>query len=80
VQRQPLRAEQQFGSPQHEGILAAVEDVAQDDVDKLVEKQWRRTADASADQIEIGRFQCFVAQQTIAKGNHQFPILPRCSP
>ena len=46
---QALRAEEQLGGAQHEGIVAAVEHVAQDDMDQLIEKD-RRNADALADQ------------------------------
>ena len=55
VQRQPLRPEEHFGGAQDAGVLAAVEHVAQDHMDELVEEQRRRAADAAAHQIEIGR-------------------------
>ncbi len=50
-------AEEQFRRAQHEGVVAAVERIAQDHVHELVDEQRRRVADAAAHQVEIGRFQ-----------------------
>ena len=44
VHGQPLRPEEQLRRAQHEGVLAAVEHVAQDHVHELVDEQRRRVA------------------------------------
>src|SRR5258707_5180560 len=77
VQRHPLRAEEQLGGAQDQGIFTAIEHVTHDEMDALVEKKlWRRAAPA-ADEVEIRRLQRVVAQKMIPESDHQLPILPR---
>ncbi len=74
--RHSLRAKEQLRRAQHERIAAAVEGVAQNHLDELVEKERRRVADAPAHEIEIGRLQRLMTQQMVAKGGHLPPIVP----
>ena len=76
VQRHALRPEEQLGRAQHVRVVAAVERVAQDHVDELVDEQVRGLG-AAPHQIEIGRFQRAVAGQVIAEGEHDLPVLAR---
>src|SRR5712692_10845965 len=77
MRRHSLRAKEQLRSADHKRIAAAVEGVAQNHVDELVEEERRRVADLPAYEIEIGRVQRIVTQQMVAKGDHQLPIFPR---
>ncbi len=72
-----LGAEEQFGGAHDAGVLDAVERVAQDHMHELIDEQRRRVADAAADQIDIGCFQRLVAQQLVAEGDQQLPVLAR---
>src|SRR5262249_42192440 len=72
-----LRPEEEFCRAQHEDILAAIEQVAQDDVHELVDEQrWRLTYTA-AHEIEIGGLHSLVSDEMVAKRGHQAPILAR---
>ena len=42
MQHQPLRPEEQFGGAQHQRVFAAIERVAQDDMNELVDEQRRQ--------------------------------------
>ncbi len=77
VHRELLRTEEHLGRAQDEDIVAAVEDVAQDDVHKLVHEQRRRASDAVPHQRQIGGFDGAVADEMIAEADHQAPVLAR---
>ncbi|MDB5604002.1 MAG: hypothetical protein JWP25_902 [Bradyrhizobium sp.] len=77
MHRQPLRAEQHFGSAKHKRIVAVIKHVAQNQMNKLVQEERRRFSDAVTDQVKVGRLQCPVPQKPLAERDHQFPILPR---
>src|SRR5262245_34284632 len=67
VRRESLRAKEELGSAEHKRVTAAIEGIAQNHVNELVEEERRRVADFPADEIEIGRLQRLVAQQMVAK-------------
>src|SRR5262245_41728129 len=72
-----LRPEEEFCRAQHEGVLAAVEQVAQDDVHELVDEQRWRLTHTAAHEIEIGGLHGLVTDEVVAKPGHQGPILTR---
>src|SRR5215475_7415281 len=70
-----LRPEEEFCRAQHEDVLAAVEQVAQDDVHELVDEQRRRLTHTAAHEMEIGGLHSLVSDEMVAKRDHQAPIL-----
>src|SRR5665811_869544 len=72
-----LVAEEQLGGAHHARIRNAVERVAQDHMHELIDEQQRRVTGAIAHKLSIGAFQRLVAQQQIAEGNQQLPVLAR---
>ena len=77
VQHDPLRPEKQFSRAHHEGVIAAVQRVAQDHMNELIDEQWRQRDRPRTNQREIGGFQRRMPQQEVAEGEHELPILPR---
>ena len=76
MQHDPLRPKKQFSRAHHEGIIAAVQRVSQDHMNKLVDEQ-RRQCDRSRTNLrEIGGFQRRMSQQEIPKGENELPIFP----
>jgi len=72
-----LRPEEQFRRAQHEEVVAAVEQVAQDHMYELVDEQRRRVPHAATHEIEIGGLHGLVTDEPVAKRRHQGPILAR---
>ena len=69
LQGNALGAEKRFVDAQHAGTGDAIESVAKDRVDKLVDEQGRRVADSTADKISISSFKRFMPEQMIAERN-----------
>jgi hypothetical protein len=69
-----LRAEEHFRGAQNPGVVALVEDIAQNDVNELVDKERRRAARPFTDQRQISRFDRRVAQQMVAERDHHGPV------
>src|SRR5262245_1488249 len=72
-----LGPEEQFCRAQHKDVLATVEQVAQDHMYELVDEQRRCLAHAATHEVEIGGLHGLMADQMVAKRDHQGPILAR---
>ena len=77
VRRGALRPEEQLGRAQHVGVLAAVEGVAQDEVDELVEEERRHARAPVAHEREVGRLDAARRDQPVPEGEHEGPVLAR---
>jgi hypothetical protein len=73
VRRDPLGSEEQLGRAEHEGVLATLKGVAQDQMDELVEEQGRQAAGAAPGEVEIGGLQRRRGKEPVAEGEKQPP-------
>ena len=77
VQGHALGSKQKLGRSEHKRVVTAIERIAQDYVDKLIEKQRRRLAGAAAHERKIRGFDRRIGQQVVAPGDQQLIILAR---
>ena len=69
-----LRPEEHLGRTQHENILAAIQSIAQDDLNQLID-EYPGKVDVAPDNRKIGRFQTAVPREMVPPGNHHLPVL-----
>ena len=75
MDRQALRAEEQFGGAQHVGIITSIERVAQDEMHQLIEKE-RRQRNTVAHQRDIRCFQRVMGCEMVAERDHDIASSP----
>ncbi len=76
LHHEPLRTKEDLGGPQHENIVAIVQQVSQDHLHQLIDQDVREF-DLAPDNFEIAGFERAVLREMIAPGDHHLPVLAR---
>ena len=76
-QAQPLGAKEQLGGPGAHRIFAPVQNIAQDDMGKLIDEEGRHCGQILFEQREICFFYTGVRQQVVAKLQDHLIVFPR---
>src|ERR1700677_970303 len=73
---QLLTAKEQLRGAQYKGIIGLIQEIAQNDLDELVDEKMWKSAALTRD-VEIRILERRVAQQVIPPSKHQLPIIAR---